>query len=160
MASRILSIILIGLAMVAQPARAVCEYDGVINGKTTVAQEYRDSRWVAKVRVLSGRNHFPDEGDVYSLYRLEVLEVFKGKPASRLTFFTTRDSGGYYFDKGSEADIGGTYLVFLNPRPPYKGEPRAERGTVFVNYPCGQSKPWAEVTAAELRWLKQHKPKS
>jgi hypothetical protein len=46
------------------------------------------------------------------------------------------------------------YLVFLNPVEAYPGQPAAQKGTVFVNYACGQSKAWTELSAADLETLR------
>ena len=45
---------LLTIALLCAPsfARALCSYDGVDNARTTLAREFRDSRWVARVRVI------------------------------------------------------------------------------------------------------------
>jgi len=140
------------------PAEALCSYGGVDNAPTTLAQEFRDSRWVVRVRVLSALNRFQvpetDRVGPWTLYRLQVLTVYKGAPPRRISFFTERNSGAFYMDRvGTGADIGGEYLLFLNPIPPYRGRPRQAAGATFVNYSCGQSRLWAEVPAADRRRL-------
>jgi hypothetical protein len=50
-------------------------------------------------------------------------------------------------------DIGGEYLLFLNPKVRWAYEPAVVTGAVFVNYSCGVSKPWGEVTEADKRSL-------
>ena len=151
MAVTVFARLILGLGL-AVPARAdaYCAYKGVMYAKTTVSQEYGDAKWVAKVRVLSGQYHWSDVEDSWAVYRLEVIESYKGKPPSIVRFFTYRNSGGFYFDrKGlipSEADVGSEYLLFFNPNPRSAGEPSIVKGTVWVNYPCGQSKRWSEVT--------------
>ena len=145
------------LISLSSPAYALCSYDGVDYAKTTVSQEFHDSKWVARVRVASANDHLSDTEDgPWISYKLEVLETFKGQPPNPVPFFTYRNSGAFYFDRPwTGPDIGGEYLVFLNPTPTYKGQPRRERGTVFVNYACGQSKPWNEVTDDEQELLKR-----
>lgn len=150
------------IMLAAVPAHALCTYDGVDNASTTLVQEFHDSKWVAKVRVLSERNNFATADDAYeepwSLYELKVVENFKGRPPDTLRFFTRRNSGGFYFDRLSAGpDIGGEYLVFLNTTPDYPGEPGIEKGTVFVNYNCGQSRPWTEVSQPDLKTLRRLK---
>jgi hypothetical protein len=63
--------------------------------------------------------------------------------------------GGFYFDKPWEgADIGSVYLVFLNPAESWPGQPTPQEGAVFVNYSCGQSKPWTELSGADIETLR------
>jgi hypothetical protein len=157
------AIFAISLAVVPlHEASAFCMYDGKMYAKTTIRQEFRDSRWVLRVRVLSERNNGSrpavDQGleALWSIYRLNVTHRYKGKGPSTMTFFTERNSGAFYFDRPWKGpDIGTEYLVFLNPNEHYAGEPREARGTVFVNYSCGQSKPWREVSAGERRLLER-----
>ncbi len=141
-------------------ATALCSYNKVLYAKTTVEQEYRDSKWVAQVRVVSAKDNFTDRQDgPWSLYRLQVLKVFKGMPPNPVPFLTYRNSGGFYFEGAgagaSHADIGRIYLVFLNPALPFSGQPKIERGTAFVNYACGQSKRWIDVTKPEKQSLER-----
>lgn len=143
-------------AMCASPASALCSYKGVDNAQTTVAQEYADSQWVVRARVISAKDGTveqgkPDEGMTYTRYRLEVVHAFKGRPPHRLRFFTERNSGGFYMDRAWEPlprghDLGSEYLLFLNPIPAFTGRPTAAVGAAFVNYSCGQSRAWSSVT--------------
>jgi len=144
-------------------AEALCTYRGVNNARTSIGQEYADAHWVIRARVLSATNGVveagkPDAGMPWTTYRLQVIHAYKGQPPQQITFFTQRNSGGFYMDRPwvplpQGHDIGGEYLLFLNPIRPYRGQPRAERGTAFVNYNCGQSRPWREVSAASRRLL-------
>jgi hypothetical protein len=100
----------------------------------------------------------PDAGMRWTTYRLQVIRSYKGQPPRQIRFFTIRSSGGFYMDRPwvplpRGHDIRGEYLLFLNPIAPYRGQPRAERGAAFVNYSCGQSRPWGEVSAASRRLL-------
>lgn len=142
------------------PAEALCIYKGVDNARTSVGQEYIDSRWVIRASLLSATNGEieagkPDAGMPWTLYRLRVVHSYKGNPPQRIVFFTMRNSGGFYMDRPLPRghDIGGEYLLFLNPIAAYPGQPRAERGATFVNYSCGQSRPWREVSAGSRRLL-------
>lgn len=147
----------------ASPAAALCIYKGVDNATTTLSQEFRDSRWVVRARVLSGFDgaveaDSPDAGMRFTVYRLAVVRAYKGRPAPRLTFFTERNSGGFYMDRPWRRlpgghDVGGQYLLFLNPIPPFPGRPAAARSPVFVNYSCGQSRLWREVRPPARRRL-------
>lgn len=140
------------LLTTAASAEALCIYRGVDNARTSLRQEYADARWVVRARVLSATRGvveagMPDAGMLWIVYRLQVVRSYKQEPPQQITFYTMRNSGGFYMD------IGGDYLLFLNPIPPHQGQPRAERGAAFVNYNCGQSRPWREVSAASRRLL-------
>jgi len=142
------------LALQASPAAALCIYHGAFNVRTTLAQEFRDSRWVVRARVISGDSHWSDEDESWTLYRLEVVQSFKGTLPRRFTFFTRRNSGGFYMDgDGGVPDIGADYLLFLVPSPNPIDHPPAARGSLRANYNCGQSKAWNEVTPTDIRQL-------
>lgn len=144
------------LAAVPSSVDALCVYKGAPYARPALGQEFRDSLWVVRARLLSATDHF-DEGDApWTEYQLEVLESYKGGPPRRLRFFTFRDSGGFYLDRGPAPDLGGEYLLFLNPTPDGPEIPGAARGAVSVNYSCGLSGPWEAVPhdiRAELRRL-------
>ena len=135
----------------ADEARALCIYRGVDYARTTLEQEFEDSRWVARVRVRAAETRLVDEGDSWTVYRLEVLEGFKGDPPRVLNMFTTRDSGGFYMDRGSEPDLDRDYLLFLNP---IRDREQAA-GMVMVNYSCGKSGLWSEIPAADRATLER-----
>jgi len=135
------------LASVAQaPAQALCFYAGQFNAHTTIAQEYKDSRWVVRAKVLAGDNHW-EEGQSWTIYRVRVLDAFKGSQPSVVRVFTYRDSGGFYMDRGLVPDLGGEYLLFLVPAT--QRLPASARGFTEVNYSCGQSKAWGDATPTE-----------
>ena len=139
-------------------ALALCSYNGVDNAKTTLQQEFRDSRWVVRVRVLSAVDHWSDTDDSWTSYEMEVTHRYKGLAVKRLRFFTFRNSGGFYMDRPwvnlpAGHDIGGEYLLFLNPVSPAPGDPAAAKGAVFVNYSCGRSGPWSKLPASSRRVL-------
>ena len=147
----------------AASAEALCIHKGVNHARASIRQEYADSSWIVRARVLSASNGVveagkPDAGMPWTLYRLQVVRSYKGKPPERIAFFTMRNSGGFYMDRPwvplpRGHDIGGEYLLFLDPIASYRGQPRAERGATFVNYNCGQSRPWREVSASSRRLL-------
>ena len=143
------------------PADALCIYKGVDNAKTSFAEEFRDSQWVVRAHVVSADYHWSDEDESWVLYRLKVVTSYKGKLASRFTFFTERNSGGFYMDgDGGVPDLDGDYLLFLVPNGPARNGPASAKGALWVNYNCGQSKPWAEVTrkeTAQLLALSKHR---
>ncbi len=80
------------------------------------------------------------------------MRAYKGNPPKRFDVFTYRDSGGFYLDKGMSNDLGGEYLLFLNPIMKQK-RPLAAKGATEVNYACGQSKAWQDVGPSEVRRL-------
>lgn len=137
-------------------ARALCIYHGKLYAKTSLEQEFRDATVVVRGVVVSSKNIYPsddsDDSDPGVLYRVKVEQSFKGKPPAMLTDYTERNSGGFYLDLGTE------YLLFLNPITP-----KAERefpswkknapDALTVNYNCGQSRPWGEVSAEDRRRL-------
>jgi hypothetical protein len=129
-------------------ADAFCYHDGKLYAKTT-AQEFRESRWVVRARVESGRSYY-GKANSWTLYRLRLIHAFKGAPKARFTFYTTRDSGGFYMDGPSgQPDVGHDYLLFLIPRETTNDDPRTASGAMWVNYACGKSEPWAHTTDAE-----------
>jgi len=91
----------------ALPAHALCIYNGVDNAKTTIRQEFHDSKWVVKVQLVTADNHWSDDDESWTLYHLKTLRSFKGRAPPRLDVFTYRDSGGFYLDKGMSNDLGG-----------------------------------------------------
>jgi hypothetical protein len=128
---------------------AVCFHDGKLYAKTTLAQEFRESRWVAHARVDSAAGR-----SGWTAYGLRLLHSYKGALPQHFTYFTTRDSGAFYLDRGPVHDIGGEYLLFLI-LPDTGGENiRAARHATGINYSCGQSKPWHEVSARERNELR------
>lgn len=136
-------------------AQALCVYRGDLDARTTLAQEFADARWVVKARVLSAIDGGGEEDGAYwTIYRLEVLMPFKGGLPERFTVFTERNSGGFYMDRdGGGPDVGGDYLLFLNPAALQDGRPVAAREAYSVIYSCGQSRRWAEIGDAEARTL-------
>ncbi len=151
---RYMALAIVLLAMQVSPAGALCIYRGVDNARTTLEQEFRDSRWVVRARVISGDYHWSDEDESWTLYRLEVVQSYKGRLPRRFVFFTHRNSGGFYMDgEGAVPNLGGEYLLFLVPDPRRRSNPPAARQAVWVNYNCGQSKAWTEVSPATRRRL-------
>lgn len=136
-------------------AQAHCEYRGELNARTTLAQEFEHARQVVRVRVLSSKSSWPDNGrdEPSTLYEVEVQEAFKGALTRRLTLFTFRNSGGFYMDRGPAPDIGGEYLLFLDPAPAWMSA--AARGAAIVHYSCGQSRSWDEVGPAAREELQR-----
>src|SRR5215210_2043629 len=142
----------------AERANALCSYNGVYNAPTTIRQEYSDSGWVARVRVVSASDGYSQGAAAWTLYRLRLLRAYKGSPPARFTFFTERNSGGFYMDRPwlplpRAHDIGGEYLLFLKSYPAFRGLPAAARGAMFVNHTCGQSRPWRKFGPRSRRLL-------
>jgi len=105
--------------------------------KTTLAQEFADARWVVRAKVMAADDHWSDEDESWTIYHLQVSTAFKGMPPPRIEMFTYRNSGGFYLDKAMNANLGGEYLLFLNPISSEEGLPSAARGIAEVNYACG-----------------------
>jgi hypothetical protein len=143
----------IAVAFSAHSANAVCIYHGKMSAKTTLAQEFADSQWVVRVKVLSAENHWSLEDDSWTIYHLQVVTAFKGNPGARIDMFTHRDSGGFYLDKGMANDLGGEYLLFLDPVSHRESAPDAARDATEVNYSCGQSGAWKALSLRERRKL-------
>jgi hypothetical protein len=152
-------------SLIATPAHALCTYQGRNNFQTTIGQEFSDSRCVVRAKVLSAADGEveagkSDAGESWTTYRLRIIRTYKGDSLKQLKFFTMRNSGGFYMDRPwvdlpNGHDIGGEYLLFLNPIEAYEGQPHAERGGVFVNYNCGQSRPWAEISKSDRQQLER-----
>ena len=137
------------------PVDALCIYHGIDNAKTSLQQEFQDARWVVRAHVVSGDYHWPDEGEPWTLYHLKVVTSYKGTLRSHFTFFTERNSGGFYMDHrdGAVPDFDRDYLLFLVSDGWSKAGCPTARGALWVNYECGQSKPWTDVTAKEAAQL-------
>lgn len=147
------SISSVAALLAAAPANALCFYTkadlfaGKARSYTTLAQEFRDSRWVVRARVISARYRSTDS-DSWTLYTVRVLDRFKGSPIRTMRVFTYRDSGGFYLDKGPNSpDRANDYLLFLNPASQVL--PRGMRNAAQVNFSCGQSRPWKELRRAD-----------
>lgn len=148
---RFASVAFVALLTSTTPAHALCVYDDKMYAKTTLAQEFRDSKWVVKAKVEAADYHWANYGPSWTIYSIRVLTRFKGPAVRNLRLFTFRDSGGFYLDKGTDPDLDSDYLLFLDP--PMQTLPRRVKNVVQVNYACGQSKPWSEVTASDQREL-------
>lgn len=140
--------LVLALSAFGSSAHALCSYKGELYARTTVSQEFQDSRWVVRAKVLAATEHFVEGEEPWTEYQLEVQHAYKGRPPGRLRFFTLRNSGGFYLDRGGEHDLGGEYLLFLNPTTNSPEIPLAASGTVSVNYSCGVSGLWGSVTTA------------
>jgi len=147
----------IAALLAAVPAKALCFYTkadfyaGKARSYTSIPQEFRDSRWVVRARVINALYHSTDS-DSWTLYTVRVLDRFKGPSIRTTRVFTYRDSGGFYLDKGPNSpDRANDYLLFLNPATQVL--PRGVRSVVQVNFSCGQSRPWKELTRTDLAKL-------
>jgi len=129
---------------------ALCIYNGDFYAKTSLEQEFRDSSLVIKGKVLSNRDiTIPDtDEDVGVVSRVQVASVFKGKAHKIVTYYSRRDSGGFYLDKGTD------YLLFLDPIRTTEWA-KDYPGAMVVNYNCGQSEPWGEVSAPDREQLRR-----
>lgn len=141
------------MAVLPSPVRAICYYKGRFSATTTIAQEFYDARWVVRARVLSAHYNW-SVGAGWTSYRLRVIRGYKGQMPATFTFFTTRDSGGFYMDKGmTTPDRSQDYLLFLVPYPRNSDHPAESRGAYWVNYNCGRSQPWRRLMPGQRRLL-------
>jgi hypothetical protein len=139
----------VAASTIGAPALAVCVYNGELYAKTTFNQEYQDSKWVVRATVV-GQSRGDDDELPWVAYKLKISSSFKGNPPEAMMFYTERNSGAFYLEPPyDESAIDEDYLLFLNPNEPDPDGPAESKGSVFVNYSCGQSKLWSEVTANE-----------
>ncbi|SEJ28025.1 hypothetical protein SAMN05518849_104189 [Sphingobium sp. AP50] len=153
-------LMLLPLLFSASTAQALCSYGGRLYAKTIAAQEYHDARWVLRARVIDGKD-WESADTSGTLYRLRPIETFKGRLPASFSFSTERNSGGFYLDGASgRPDVGGDYLLFLNPAQKGSAGPLSVRSALRINYSCGQSRPWREVSPsaqAALRHLRDRR---
>ncbi len=137
-------------------ADALCIYRGKLYAKTTLEQEFRDAKVVVRGVVVSSKDFYPPDDSADSdpgvPYRARVEQTFKGEPPEILVDYTERNSGGFYLDVGTE------YLLFLNPLTPdaareFPSWKKNAPDALMVDYNCGQSHPWARVSAEDRRRL-------
>ena len=125
------------------PAAAFCSYKGELYAQTTLDQEYRDAPFVVRARVLAASDWQGVE-ERGTVYQLEVIHDFKGSLPHTFSLSTERNSGGFYLDRGTKPDIGGEYLLFLTEGASSTATPGAK--ALAINYSCGQSRRWDEVS--------------
>lgn len=127
------------------PAFAVCSYRGELYAQTTLDREFRDAPWVVRARVLSASDwQGPEERG--TVYRLAVVQTYKGSLPQVFSFSTERNSGGFYLDLEAGPDIGGEYLLFLTDGARASSNPAPAANAFTVNYSCGQSRRWDKVS--------------
>lgn len=134
-------------------ANAFCAYHGELYAKISLQQEYHDARWVVRAKVLSASD-WSRADTTGTVYRLSISNSFKGNAPDHILYSTERNSGGFYLDRGAKPDVGGEYLLFLIPNPRPKEGPPSIAKAVWVNYNCGQSKPWREVSRSDRARLR------
>ena len=124
------------------------DFNGRLYAKTTLADEVADSALVIRGTVISSRtldSHDRDE-DTGTVYRVRVDQVFKGKVAKTFSYFSQRDSGGFYLGEGGDSR---DYLLFLNPTERSSWAAKLVPDAFVVNYNCGQSRQWRTVSAGD-----------
>lgn len=152
---RLLSSALIAgsICLISNNAHAACIYNGALYAQTTVAQEFRDARWVVRAKVLSSRN-WVGRNERGTTYTMRLVRSFKGRIPAQFTVSTERNSGGFYLDNSQgRPDVAGDYLLFLKPNPHPVSYPQSARRSAWINYSCGQSTTWQKVTANQIREL-------
>jgi len=127
------------------PAFALCSYRGELYAQTTLDQEYLDAPFVVRARVLSASDWQGAE-ERMTIYRLEVIQYFKGTLPQTFLYSTERNSGGFYLDRGTKPDIGGEYLLFLTNGSRTTSTPARSARAFTINYSCGQSRRWDEIS--------------
>jgi hypothetical protein len=148
----------------AQDAKALCiyggnhftkssqpEWQGRLYATTTLADEFTDSALVIRGTVLSSQDvGLSDARGRGTVYSVRVDEVFKGHASKSILYYSDRDSGGFYLGEGGESR---EYLLFLDPiRREYLASKEAP-GAYEVNYNCGQSRQWREVSPGDRKRL-------
>jgi hypothetical protein len=121
--------------------QAVCIYDGKLYAKTTIEQEFKDASLVIRAKVVSSRviSIADHEEDTGVLYQVKIDQLIKGRASGSIAYYSRRDSGGFYLD----ADV--EYLLFLQPISVTEWA-HDRPGAMVVNYSCGQSRPWSQVS--------------
>ncbi len=158
------SLVIAATLATAMPAQALCMYYGKtfqksddkdsagrLNAKTTVAGEFKDAMTALWGRVVSSREvpvrKSKPDAQAGVVYRIRVDKVFKGDAVREASYYTERNSGAFYLDQGED------YLLFLNP--PMHDDPAlgVAPGVLIVNYACGKSKRWNQLSMADKRAL-------
>jgi hypothetical protein len=162
------AISLVGVMIWSAPdAKALCIYGGKhftkstqtegqgrLYATTTLADEFTDSVLVIHGSVLSRQDIGLDHQDTRgwgTVYRVGVDEVFKGHaPNKSILYYSDRDSGGFYLGEGGESR---EYLLFLDPIRHGHWASKEAPGAYEVNYNCGQSRQWREVSPEDRKRL-------
>ena len=134
----------VGSTCFGNACQAVCIYDGKLYSKTTIEQEFKDASLVIRAKVVSSLiiNIGDHEKDTGLVDRIKIHRLIKGRVSETITYYSRRDSGGFYLDPGVE------YLLFLQPISATEWS-HDKPGAMVVNYSCGQSRPWIEVSGPE-----------
>ena len=145
-----LPVLLAAISWLSAPttAQALCEYRGQLYAKTTLAQEFDNSRWVVRARVTRERTYRDCADCPGRLYDLEVVIRYKGDLPHKFTYYTPQNSGAFYLDQG-QAAIGTEWLLFLNAGQWGVSDSAAARLATRINYNCGQSAEWRTINARE-----------
>jgi hypothetical protein len=159
----------IGVTLCASSASALCVYegnhfekstspdfDGRLYATTTLMDEFADSALVIKGTAISSQ-HVPPGGEFFAatVYNIRVDQTFKGTVPKTLHYYTENDSGRF------NLDVGTPFLLFLKPMPADYEDRKIAPGAFLVNYNCGQSRPWSEISAIDrdqLAALSRRKP--
>jgi len=81
-------------------ANGLCIYKGKLYAKTTLAQEFKDSQWVVLVRVISASSAWPDNGDGWTLYKVETVQTFKGDPPRNIEVLLSETAAASIWSPG------------------------------------------------------------
>ncbi len=122
-------------ALAASPVHALCIYNGVDNATTKIPQEFRDSKWVVRAKLVSARDHWSDVLDSWTIYAIDIKNIIRVRQQDGHSSLPVPDSGGFYMDQPwvplpRGHDMGGEYFLFLDPFPWVKGEPKEAKHSV------------------------------
>jgi len=94
----------ISFILVASIATAVC-----LNGNPSVPEEYANSQSVFTGKVIK-KTDIPESDNYYdgNNYTIQVQQIFKGKPKTRVVIFSENSSGRF------PMTVGSTYIIFLH----------------------------------------------
>ncbi|QNK01301.1 hypothetical protein [Dyella telluris] len=132
-----------GLGLVVTTISSVCnatcwesgEGSTAVYRSPSVPAEFNAAAFVVTGRVLSQRNiSTPDdpEGFEWTVYTVEVLEAFKGRPQRTIRLASENSSARFYMDTGE------TYLVFVSRLPKVVMAGKERLPVYFVDN-CGNS---------------------
>jgi hypothetical protein len=145
---RFLSILMAALLSFAPYANALCIYKDQMYAKTTLEQEFSDSSLVVRGNIISSQNIVPSdpEAELGVRYKVRIDQIYKGKSPTIFDYYSERNSGGFY------PGVGKKFLLFLNPASSTVITEESA-GTMVINYNCGQSRDWKDVSVGDRKKL-------
>jgi hypothetical protein len=135
------------ISLASPGVRAVCvDLSGpdIVPRHPSIAQEFASAPWVFIGRATASRDvPSPDDPGFYdwTIYEVEVLKVFKGKPPHRIRLQSENTSGRFPMDRGKE------YLLFVSHSPVVEMAGKEKLPGDYVDN-CGHSGSIEEAGAA------------